>query len=77
MRKKGDELEDAERRAQRIADAAALVARLFEAYRCQATRVHMQAEERGIKDVKFMGTPRGILAVEKIPGALKASGGSL
>ncbi len=71
LRKKGDEFEDAARRAQRITDAAALVAEAFDAYRREAARLHMQAEERGIKDVKFMGTPRGILAVEKIPGALK------
>jgi hypothetical protein len=44
---------------------------LFEAYWRAATKLHMQAEERSIKDVKFMGTPRGVLAVEKIPGALK------
>jgi hypothetical protein len=71
MRKKDDDFEDGKHRAQRIADAAALVAQVFEAYRREAARLHMQAEERGIKDVKFMGTRRGILAVEKIPGALK------
>jgi hypothetical protein len=31
----------------------------------------LQAEEHRIKDVKFLGTPRGVLAVEKIPGALR------
>jgi hypothetical protein len=71
MRKKDNEFEDAKRRARRITDAAALVLRVFESYRRTATTLHMQAEERGIKDVKFMGTPRGVLAVEKIPGALK------
>ena len=71
MRKKDNKVEDVERRAKRITDAAALVAELFDVYRREAARLHMQAEEGGIKDVKFMGTPRGILAVEKIPGALK------
>jgi hypothetical protein len=66
MRKK----DDAELRARRITDAAALALRVFEVYRHEAARLHMQAEERGI-DVKFMGTPRGVLAVEKTPGALR------
>jgi hypothetical protein len=68
MRKKD---EDAERKARRIADEAALALRNFEAYRREAARLHMEAEERGIKDVKFMGTQRGVLAVEEAPGAPK------
>jgi len=71
MRKKDNDFEHARRRARRIADNAALVLRIFEAYRSQAAILHMQAEERGINDVKFMGTQRGILAVEKSPGALR------
>jgi len=71
MRKKNNEFENAEHRARRIADDAALVLQVFETYRRAATTLHMEAEERGIQDVKFMGTPRGILAVEKSPGALK------
>ena len=71
MRKKDNDFEDAERRARRITDAAAIVLRAFKTYRRAATTLHMQAEERGIKDVKFMGTPRGVLAVEKTPGALR------
>src|SRR4051812_24655045 len=71
LRKKVIEAETNERRTQRIADAAAFVGRVFEAYRRVATMLHMQAEEHRINDVKFMGTPRGVLAVEKVPGALK------
>ena len=67
MRKK----EDVERRARRITDAATLALWAFEAYRSEAARLHMQAEEYGIKDLKFMGTPRGVLAVEKSPGAIR------
>jgi hypothetical protein len=71
MRKKDDEFEEAERRAQRVAEAAEFVAHLFKTYQSAAATLHVQAEDHGIKDVKFMGTPRGVLAVEKIPGALK------
>jgi hypothetical protein len=45
MRKKDNEFEDAERRDRRITDAAALVLRVFEAYRRAATTLHMQAEK--------------------------------
>jgi len=58
-------------RARHKTDAAALALRVLEAYRNEATRLHLQAEEHRIKDVKFLGTPRGVLAVEKIPGALR------
>jgi hypothetical protein len=73
MRKKDNDhdFEHARHRVRRVEDDAALALRIFEAYRSEAARLHMQAEERGIKDVKFMGTQRGILAVEKSPGALR------
>ena len=77
MRKKGDEFEDAERRTQRIADAAALVAEVFEVLPVSRKNTHMQAEGHGIKDVKFMGTPRGVLAVEKSGANIKLSRKSL
>jgi len=39
---------------------------------CQsiAARLHIEADACGIKHVKFMGTSRGVLAVEEIPGAI-------
>jgi hypothetical protein len=71
MRKKDNDFEHARRRERRIADDAALALRVFDAYRRIATSLHMEAELHGIKDVKFMGTQRGVLVAEARPGALR------
>ena len=71
MRRKDHKFEKTQHRARRMEDEAALAIRVFESYRREAARLHIQAEERDIKDVKFLGTPCGILAAEKVPGALR------
>ena len=49
---------------------------MLERYRGCATTLHMQAEHYGVR-VRFMGTPRGILAVEEVPGAIRLAAARL
>lgn len=59
MRKSDEAAEDARRRAERKAREAAEALRIFEMYQYEATRLHLQAEEYDIKDIKFIGTGLG------------------
>lgn len=56
--------------AKRKADDAHFAVQALENYQAFATLRHFSAEADGIKGVKFIGTPHGVLAVEETPGAM-------